>query len=107
MNMALAGNQRGWRIGKERGQSALEVALLDRTYLLPWSQFIYAEGGDDEVRLVFATHDVLAKGTGLNTLLADVGAQRLMVLEEPGRADRFAGVTIPGIRELSVQKVDS
>jgi hypothetical protein len=107
MNMALAGSQRGWRVGKERGQSALEVVLLDRTYLLPWSQFIYAEGGDDEVRLVFATHDVLARGTGLNSLLADVAAQRLIGLDGPGRADRFGSTTIRGIRELSVQKVDS
>jgi hypothetical protein len=58
MSMASAGNQRGWRIGRERSQIALEVVLLDRMYVLPWAQFLYAEGGDDEVRLVFATHDV-------------------------------------------------
>jgi hypothetical protein len=107
MNMASAGNQRGWRVGKEGSQSALEVVLLDRTYLLPWTQFVYAEGGDDEVRLVFTTHDVLARGTGLNAMLADVAAQRLTGIDEPGRADRFGRTTIQGIRELSVEKVDS
>lgn len=27
---------------------ALEVVLLKRTYVLPWSQFLYAEGDNDE-----------------------------------------------------------
>ena len=43
----------------------------------------YAEGGDDELRLVFATHDVQVKGTGLSALLTDVAAHRLAALVEP------------------------
>src|SRR5215471_12767671 len=77
MSMASAGDRRGWRVGREHDQIALEVVLLERTYVLPWTQFLYAEGGDDEVRLVFATHDVLAKGTGLQAFLADLAAERL------------------------------
>jgi hypothetical protein len=82
-SMASAGNKHGWRVGREHSQNALEIVLLHRTYVLPWAQFIYAEGGEDEVRLIFATHDVLARGTGLQALLADLAARRLVGLDEP------------------------
>ena len=107
MSMASAGNQRGWRVGREHSQNALEIVLLDRTYVLPWAQFLYAEGGDDEVWLVFATHDVLARGAGLQALLADLAAQRLVGLDEPTRAERFGNDNGRWVRELSVHKVDS
>jgi len=106
MNMVSAGNHRGWRVAREPGQYALEIVLLDRTYVLPWAQFLYAEGGDDEVRLVFATHDVLARGAGLSVLLTELAEQRLLGLSEPTRAERFGG-TSGFVRELSVEKVNS
>jgi hypothetical protein len=107
MSVASAGDPKGWRAGREPGQNALEVITIGRTYVLPWTQFLYAEGGDDEVRLVFATHDVLARGAGLNALLADVAAQRLVGLSEPPRAERFGGDRDQCIRELSVRSVES
>ena len=107
MSMASAGNPQGWRAGREPGQNALEVVTIDRTYVLPWTQFLYAEGGADEVRLVFATHDVLARGAGLDALLADVAAQRLVGLSEPARAERFGVGRDRCIRELSVRKAES
>jgi hypothetical protein len=48
---------------------ALQVILLMRRYVLPWSQFLYAEGGNDEVRLTYETHDVLIKGSNLDHML--------------------------------------
>jgi hypothetical protein len=81
--------------------------LLGRTYLLPWTQFLYAEGGDDEVRLVFATHDVVARGFGLGALLADVAAQRLIGIDEPGRAEKFGGAGDRRVLELTVRRVES
>jgi Ca2+-dependent lipid-binding protein len=59
------------------------------------------------VRLVFATHDVLAKGAGLQALLEDVAAHRLVGLNEPTRAERFGTVADQCIRELSVHRVES
>ena len=88
-------------------QISLELVLIDRTYVLPWTQFLYAEGGEDEVRLVFATHDVLARGAGLQALLADVAAQRLVGLDEPPARRGSVAATGRCVRELSVQKVDS
>jgi hypothetical protein len=104
--MVSAGSNRGWRNGREHSQLTLEVVLLGKTYLLPWTQFLYAEGGDDEARLVFATHDVVAKGCGLSDLLADVAAQRLVGMDEPSRATRF-GAGDRCVLELAVRKVES
>jgi len=105
MNAASAGDQRGWRVIAGQILPALEVSLLDRTYVLPWSQFMYAEGGDDHVHLVFATHDVVVKGRGLSLLLTDAAAQRLAYLAAPHRAERFGNDAAVCVRELSVQKV--
>lgn len=107
MSTVSAGSHRGWRNGREQNQVALEIVLLGRTYLLPWTQFLYAEGGDDEVRLVFATHDVVARGFGLGALLADVAAQRLIGIDEPGRAEKFGGAGDRRVLELTVRRVES
>ena len=107
MNTASAGNERPWRVGREASQNSLELVLLGRTFVLPWAQFLYAEGSDDEVRLVFATHDVLVRGAGLAALLGDVAARRLVGLNEPSRTERFAARTGMCLRELVVTKAES
>jgi hypothetical protein len=48
--------------------SNLEIVLLKKTFILPWSQFLFAEGNNDEVRLAFSTHDVLVAGSRLELL---------------------------------------
>jgi hypothetical protein len=103
--MVSADSNRGWRNGREHRQLTLEVVLLGKTYLLPWTQFLYAEGADDEVRLVFAPHDVVARGSGLSALLADVAAERLVGIDEPSRATRF-GAADRCVLELTVRKVE-
>src|SRR5215831_1379382 len=103
--MASVGSERPWRTGREASQNSLELVLIGRTYVLPWSQFLYAEGGDDEVRLVFATHDVMVRGGGLGALLTDVADQRLAALAEPLSPDRFLGRGVPSVREVVVRKV--
>jgi hypothetical protein len=85
---------------------ALEVVLLKRTYILPWSQFLYAEGGNDEIRLTFSTHDILVKGSNLNSLMAAIAANGIARLEEPTRLDRMLAGASPFIREISVKKID-
>ena len=104
MNVGLAGDRREWRVGRNQNHLALEIVLLGRTYVLPWAQFLYAEGGDDEVRLVFATHDVTVKGTGLSALLDDLAGEGLVALDEPSRADRFGNGGTRGVREVWVEK---
>ena len=57
--------------------SNLEVVLLKKTFVLPWSQFLFAEGGNEEIRLAFSTHDVVVTGSRLEKLLEDLSARRL------------------------------
>lgn len=104
MRSASVGSEVAWQVN-ERGPHALEVVLHQATYVLPWSQFLYAEGGEDEVRLVFATHDVMVKGSGLGALLTDVAAHKLAALVEPSSPDRFLGRSLPRVRALAVRKV--
>jgi hypothetical protein len=86
--------------------SNLEIVLLKKTFILPWSQFLFAEGNSYEVRLVFSTHDVLVTGSRLEMLLQDLSAQRLSRLQEPVRAEMFSPTAGPQISSVSVQKVD-
>jgi hypothetical protein len=85
---------------------ALQIVLLHRTYVLPWSQFLYAEGGNDEVRLTFATHDVLVKGGNLNPLIAALAIHGITRLQEPIRPDRFEETGGPVVREISVREIE-
>ncbi|HVN04548.1 MAG TPA: hypothetical protein VMT86_09040 [Bryobacteraceae bacterium] len=84
----------------------MEIALLKRTCVLPWHQFVYAEGGDDEVHAVFATHEVIIRGTGLTALLAALATQNVTVIQESARADRFQSSADRLIREVVVQKLE-
>ena len=105
MNAISADRQRnGKAIGSER-QTGLEIVLLKRTYVFPWSQFLFAEGGDDEIRAVFTTHDVIVRGAALTGLLAELAGQRMVLLQEPTRADRFEESSGPIVRQLIVERV--
>jgi hypothetical protein len=86
--------------------SNLEVVLMKKTFVLPWSQFLFAEGGNAVIRLAFSTHDVVVTGSRLEKLLEDLSARRLSRIEEPGRADRFGFTIDQQIASISVQKVD-
>ena len=90
----------------EISSSNLEVVLLKRTFVLPWSLFLFAEGGNEEIRLAFSTHDVVVTGSRLTLLLEDLSARRLSRLQEPGRADRFSPTVGLQITSISVQEVD-
>ena len=74
--------------------------------MLPWSQFLYGDGDNDEVQIAFATHEVAIRGTGLQSLLADLAAQRIAELHEPSRRDHFENGSEPCIREISVLKIE-
>jgi hypothetical protein len=101
--MTSAGNERGWTVD-ERREPGLQVILLKRTYVLPWSQFLYAEGASNEVRAMFSMHDVVVKGCGLDALLADLAAQVVRVLRQPLRAEKFHPFQpVEGPRVLAVE----
>lgn len=105
MITASVDNGKAWAVTAEERAAALEIVLLKQTYILPWTQFLYAEGREEELRLVFATHDVVVRGSGLETLAPEISAQRVTLMRETTRAARFAG-TGPFIREIVVSKVE-
>ncbi len=106
MSTLSADSQKSWKTTTQERPSGLEIVLLKNTFVLPWNQFLYAEGGDDEIHLAFTTHDVLVKGGGLNSLLADLAAQRVARLQEPIRAARFGNGNGASINEVSVTKIE-
>ena len=92
MGITSSGETKPWIIsGRSRARSRSDPVEL--VIVLPWNQFLYAEGGDDGMRAVFTTHDVVAKGSGLASLLSDLAVQQVTRLKEPPRAERFAYIT--------------
>ncbi len=104
--MTWADETKPWITNLEGRVPGLEVVLLKQVIVLPWNQFLYAEGGDDEVRAVFTTHDVIAKGSGLAPLLSDLAAQQVTRLKEPTRVDRFGSLPGARITQLLVRKAE-
>jgi hypothetical protein len=102
--MALAsGCEQGWRLVADNGRAAgLLVRLRQRSYVLPWSLFLFAEGTDAQVRAIFHTHVVTLEGAGLSSLLSDLAGQRVTELLEPDRAAKFSRATGPCLTSLSI-----
>jgi hypothetical protein len=104
--MASAG-EKPWGVDTTSRVYRLQVILLKRVYVLPWAQFLYAEGSGDEVQAFFSTHDVVVRGSGLDSLRADFAAQRITILQEPARTDKFAESAGPRSLELKVRRVET
>jgi hypothetical protein len=105
MIMASA-DEKPWVVDTALRVYGLQVILRKRVYVLPWSQFLYAEGTSEEVQAFFSTHDVVVKGSGLDSLLADFASQQVTVLKEPARVDKFVSSAGPRIVELGVRRVE-
>jgi len=95
---------RPWTVSTGDRPPALEIVLLKETLVLSWNQFLYAEGGDDEIRIVFATHDIVVKGAGLTSLLESITANQVTSIREPARSNRFPVQAARFIREVQVRR---
>jgi hypothetical protein len=104
--MESVGDKKPWAVDRERRAYGLRVVLPKRTYVLPWAQFLYAEGAPDTVRAVFSMHDVVVTGCGLDVLLADLAAQVVTVLPQPPRAEHFAPAPGPRVLAVEVRRVE-
>lgn len=107
MNTALSDSRQSWTNNAQERKAGLEIVLPKRTYVLPWNQFLHAEGGDDEIRVAFTTHDVLIKGSRMSSLLVELAAQSIARLEQPARPDRLTSAVGRSIREVSVVRVEA
>jgi hypothetical protein len=94
-----------WVISAADQPPALEIVLRRQTVIISWNQFVYAEGGDDEVRIAFASHDVVVKGAGLDPLLRAIAANRVALIRESDRSERFPDPAGRFVREIVVQKI--
>jgi hypothetical protein len=96
-------SESGWEVAEKGGRAiSLLVQLRQRSYVLPWGLFLFAEGTDTEVRALFHTHTVLVQGVGLMTLLGYVAEQRVSELVEPDRTVKFTKPSGPQVTAVSV-----
>ena len=106
MNTASA-NSGSWTINTAEPPATLEVVQAKQRLVLAWSQFVYAEGGADQVRIAFASHDVVVKGAGLDPLMHAVAAHRVASIREDTRAGHFSAGGARFIREISIRKIEA
>jgi len=104
--LASGDNETPWAVDPQRRPYRLRVVLPKRTYVLPWAQFLYAEGAADTVRAVFSMHDVVVTGCGLDALLADFAAQVVTVLQQPLRTEHFAPAPGPRVLAVEVRRIE-
>jgi hypothetical protein len=103
--MESVGDKKPWAVDQRRVYG-LRVVPPKRTYVLPWAQFLYAEGAPDDVRAVFSMHDVVVTGCGLEALLADFAAQVVTVLQQSPRAEHFASAPGPRVVAVEVRRIE-
>ncbi|MEZ5402639.1 MAG: hypothetical protein R2729_23390 [Bryobacteraceae bacterium] len=107
MHSELVDESRPWVVSDGERPPALEVVLPKETVVLAWSQFVFAEGGDEEVRIAFASHDVVVLGAGLGVLLRAISGQRVRSIAVQSRAERFSGGGGRFVREIAVRRIDA
>ncbi|MBU6401104.1 MAG: hypothetical protein KGS61_12350 [Verrucomicrobia bacterium] len=85
------------------------VRSLEHSLVLPFEHFIYSEleaGADEEVlKVTFATHEVILKGSRLDRLEAALQRFELgTVAPASGKFERVASQTQPFVREIVILK---
>jgi hypothetical protein len=105
MSMASADSP-SWIINITEPPATLEVILAKQRLVLAWSQFVYAEGSADQLRIAFASHDVVVKGAGLDPLVHAIAAHRVVSIREDARAMHFSDLAGRFIREISIRKIE-
>ena len=105
MNMTLAANA-PWTTSATDPPPTLEIAGLKQTVILSWNQFVYAEGAEDEIRIAFASHDVVVRGAGLDRLLNAIAAHRVVSIRQSMRAELFTDKATRFISEIEVRKIE-
>lgn len=105
MNAVSAGNA-PWVVSAGDPAATVAIVLPKQTVVLSWHQFVYAEGDSQQVRIAFASHDVVISGAGLDALLPAIAAHRVVSLRESVRSDRFSAKAGRFISEIVVRSVE-
>ena len=90
-----------WQIAEDEThkRASLVVQLRRGAFVFPWFRFVYSEGDNTRVEIVFSTHAISVTGQGLAALLAAIAAQRVIRVIEPSQHEAQFGVRGPGARE--------
>ena len=96
-----------WIIRTDSIPATLEVILPKETLILSWNQFVYAQGGDDEVRIAFASHDVTVRGAGLSPLLPAIAGHHVASIRDVARNECFSLPETRFIREIEIRRVEA
>jgi len=104
-----------WTLAKDEHKALSLIVHQRRSSLaLPWFRFVYAQGDDSRLQLIFATHLVTINGEGLAPLLEDVAANRVASVTEPTDNEARFGVRGPdagehegaAIHSITVEKLE-
>jgi hypothetical protein len=106
MRSVSADKRAAWSISTDGPIQGIQIDLLKQTVIFPWSQFLYAEGDDTQIRIIFAMHEVTVVGSGLSLLLVDVREQCVVRLREPGRTGEFIAEPGPRITRIWLRKLE-
>ena len=85
-----------WTLAKDEHKAVSLIVHQRRSSLvLPWFRFVYAQGDDSKLQLIFATHLVSINGEGLGPLLEAAAANRVLSVTEPTQNEAKFGVRGP------------
>jgi hypothetical protein len=105
VNVVSGGNV-PWVVSSGDPAATLEILLQTQTVILSWHQFVCGEGNSEELRIAFASHDVVIKGAGLDPLLPAIASHRVVSLRESLRSERFSGHAGRFIHEIVVRRIE-
>jgi hypothetical protein len=89
-----------WMLAKDEHRVVSLIVHQRRSSLvLPWFRFVYAQGDESKLQLIFATHLVSIEGEGLAPLLEAVAAHRVLSVTEPTQNEAKFGVRSPNAGE--------
>jgi hypothetical protein len=92
-----------WQFAEEDAPkpASLIVQLRRSAFVFPWFRFVYAEGDNTKVDVVFATHSIRITGHGLAALLAALAGQRVIRVIEP--SENEAQFSVRGVNGSKYQ----
>jgi hypothetical protein len=103
----VSGDNFPWVVSSDHPTATLEILLQTQTVILSWHQFVCAEGDNEQLRIAFASHDLVINGAGLSPLLPAIASHRLVSLRESLRSERFSGQAGRFIHEIVVRRIES
>ena len=95
-----ASASKDWVLLKDEHKAVSLIVHERRSSLaLPWFRFVYAQGDDFKLQIIFATHLITISGEGLAPLLEAVAANRVLSVTEPTENEAKFSVRGPNAGE--------